>query len=318
MPWTPRRTEHATRRLSGIARMRLLFVTDLHGLPGHLEGLARCIETNRPDLLLLGGDALPDADPADPVGSQVRFLLTRVRRLLETIKAHQPTICIATILGNHDWLCTYDEMMNLEQAGLIQIIRPDNPTRIIDYDFLGYWFAPPCPYPVKDFERLDFPGQPYCFDGGVIWDRVGRRPVRVNGGAYLGQMPAMREDLEKMPWLDTPDWILVAHAPPFQTDLDILTGVGHVGSQSIRDFILQRQPLLSLHGHIHESPRLSGRFWQHLGRTIAINPGQHDDALAGVLIDLADEAITLTPLNIEGPSGRATVTLPRPAARRPA
>jgi hypothetical protein len=280
--------------------------------------VARCTETHRPELLLVGGDALPDADPADPLGSQVRFLLTRVRPLFEAVKARQPDIRIATILGNHDWLCTYDAMVSLEQAGLIQVIRPDNATRLVGYDFLGYWFAPPCPYTVKDFERLDFPGQPYQFDGGVIWDRRQRRPVRVNGGTYLGQMLSMREDLEQMPLIGTPDWILVAHAPPFQTDLDMLTDVGHVGSRSIKDFILQRQPLLSLHGHIHESPRLSGRFWQHLGRTIAVNPGQRDDALAGVLIELADESITLTPLDIEGPSGRAAVTLPRPTARRPA
>ncbi len=298
--------------------MRLLFATDLHGLAGHLQDLANWTLTQRPDVLLVGGDALPDADPADPLGSQVRFLMTHMRPLFESFKARQPDICIAAILGNHDWLCTYDAMAGLEEAGLLSVIRPDNPTHIGSYVFLGYWFAPPCPYAVKDFERLDFPGQSYQFDGGVIWDRRQGRPVRVNGGTYLGQTASMREDLDQMPLVDTPDWILVAHAPPFQTDLDILTGVGHVGSQSIRDFILQRQLLLSLHGHIHESPRLSGRFWQHLGRTIAVNPGQREDGLAAVLIDLADEAITLTPLGIEGPSGRAAVTLPRAAARRPA
>jgi Icc-related predicted phosphoesterase len=298
--------------------MKLLFVTDLHGLPGHIQGLARWADTYRPDLLLVGGDALPDADPDDPLGSQVRFLLTRMRPLFETVKARQPNIRIATILGNHDWLCTYDAMASLEREGLLHIIRSDNPTRIGEYAFLGYWFAPPCPYIVKDFERLDFPGQTYQFDGGVIWDPRHQRPVRVNGGTYLGQTPSMREDLDRLPPIHTPDWILVAHAPPFQTDLDILTGVGHVGSQSIKDFILRRQPLLSLHGHIHESPRLSGRFWQLLGRTIAVNPGQRDDALAAVLIDLEDEAITLTPLGIEGASGEAPVTLTRSTARRPA
>lgn len=298
--------------------MRVLFATDLHGLPGHLDDLANRTHTDRPDVLLVGGDALPDADPADPLGSQVRFLLTHMRPLFETLKSEQPDICIATILGNHDWLCTYDAMAGLEEAGLLSVIRPDNPTRLGNYTFLGYWFAPPCPYPVKDFERLDFPGQPYQFDGGVIWDRSQGRPVLVNGGAYLGQTPSMREDLDRMPLVTDSDWILVAHAPPFQTNLDMLTGVGHVGSQSIKDFILQRQPLLSLHGHIHESPRLSGWFWQHLGRTIAVNPGQRDDGLAAVLIDLADEAITLTPLGIEGLSGRAAVTLPRAAVRRPA
>ena len=41
-----------------------------------------------------------------------------------------------------------------------------------------------------------------------------------------------------------------------------------VGSTAVRDVILEVQPLLGLHGHIHESSGI-----RRLGRTIAINPG---------------------------------------------
>jgi len=41
-----------------------------------------------------------------------------------------------------------------------------------------------------------------------------------------------------------------------------------VGSTAVREAILEYQPLLSLHGHIHES-----RGMQRLGQTICINPG---------------------------------------------
>ena len=298
--------------------MKLLFATDLHGQSGHLQELAHWTRTHKPDVLLVGGDALPDANVVDPVGSQVHFLLTEMRRFFETIRAHQPDTSIALIFGNHDWLCTYDAMKALEQNGLLKIIRSDNVTCLKKYPFLGYWCAPPCPYVVKDFERLDIAHQAYPFEGGLIWDRCQGKAVPVNGGLYLSQAPSIREELAQMPRMDTPDWILVCHAPPLETDLDILPAVGHVGSRSIKEFILQRQPLLSLHGHIHESPRLSGRFWQRLGQTIAVNPGQRSDGLAAVLIELTDEAISLTPLGVEGPSGQAPVTLPRPAARRQA
>ncbi|MFW9896438.1 MAG: phosphoesterase, partial [Candidatus Thorarchaeota archaeon] len=46
---------------------------------------------------------------------------------------------------------------------------------------------------------------------------------------------------------------------------------------------------LSLHGHIHESPNVSGKWCSKLGKTISIQPGQSqqgEDFLIYVLIDL--------------------------------
>jgi uncharacterized protein len=86
------------------------------------------------------------------------------------------------------------------------------------------------------------------------------------------------------------------HVPPYGTGLDTapeLEGgarlkrggaiTGPVGSTAVRDAILRYQPLLSLHGHIHES-----RGTQKLGRTISINPGSSysDWSLQGVVVDL--------------------------------
>ncbi len=300
------------------ARMRLLYATDLHGLPQHLQELARAAERWQPRVLLIGGDALCEADMADPAGSQGRFVQTEIRHFLEAVRHRQPDINIAILFGNHDWICSYDSMKNLSGDGLVHILGPDNPTDLGGFLFLGYSYAPPSPHPVKDFERSDFPGQAYRFDGGLIWDRGRGGPVPVQTRDYLAREPSIEEDLARVPDIGTADWVLASHAPPARTDLDILSGIGHVGSESIRRFILQRQPLLSLHGHIHESPRLSGRFWQRLGRTIAVNPGQREDALAAVLIDINADAVTLTPLGVEGRSGGEPVTLPRAAARGPA
>jgi uncharacterized protein len=86
------------------------------------------------------------------------------------------------------------------------------------------------------------------------------------------------------------------HVPPYGTGLDTapeLEGgarlkrggaiTGPVGSTAVRDAILKYQPLLSLHGHIHES-----RGTQKLGRTISINPGSSysDWSLQGIVVDL--------------------------------
>jgi Icc-related predicted phosphoesterase len=56
-----------------------------------------------------------------------------------------------------------------------------------------------------------------------------------------------------------------------------------VGSTAVRDAIKKHQPLLSVHGHIHES-----RGIKRMGRTMAINPGSvySDGVLQGAVIDL--------------------------------
>jgi Icc-related predicted phosphoesterase len=75
--------------------------------------------------------------------------------------------------------------------------------------------------------------------------------------------------------------ILNFHAPPYGSKLDNapalnpdLTYVSGgqalrpVGSTSVRDAVQRFQPLLSMHGHIHES-----RGATRIGRTLALNPG---------------------------------------------
>ncbi len=47
--------------------------------------------------------------------------------------------------------------------------------------------------------------------------------------------------------------IMVPHMPPKDTNLDIISAGAHVGSQSVRDFILKHKPDIALSGHIHEA-----------------------------------------------------------------
>jgi Icc-related predicted phosphoesterase len=56
-----------------------------------------------------------------------------------------------------------------------------------------------------------------------------------------------------------------------------------VGSSAVREFIERTQPLLGLHGHVHESKATT-----RLGRTVCVNPGSEygDGTLLGALITL--------------------------------
>ena len=75
-------------------------------------------------------------------------------------------------------------------------------------------------------------------------------------------------------------------APEIDADLNLIDAgrsLVPVGSTAVRDAILKHQPLLSLHGHIHESKGVA-----RLGKTLSINPGSayEQGVLQGAVIEL--------------------------------
>jgi Icc-related predicted phosphoesterase len=93
------------------------------------------------------------------------------------------------------------------------------------------------------------------------------------------------------------------HVPPYATGIDTVQKLDAnlrpivengmpveipCGSTSVREAIEEVQPLLALHGHIHESKGDA-----KLGRTLCINPGSDyaSGRLHGVLIDLTPDGI---------------------------
>jgi uncharacterized protein len=88
------------------------------------------------------------------------------------------------------------------------------------------------------------------------------------------------------------------HVPPYDSTLDnaaeldddlgvVMQGgepkIIPVGSTAVRELIERYQPLLSLHGHVHESAGAT-----RIGRTLCINPGSdyHTGRIAGCLVAL--------------------------------
>jgi Icc-related predicted phosphoesterase len=92
--------------------------------------------------------------------------------------------------------------------------------------------------------------------------------------------------------------ILLFHSPPYDTCLDRAALDGqfvdhvpldpHVGSIAIRRFIEARQPLLTLHGHVHEAARLTGEWKTSLGRTHCLGAAHDGPELALVRFDLCE------------------------------
>jgi len=91
------------------------------------------------------------------------------------------------------------------------------------------------------------------------------------------------------------------HVPPYKSGLDdapeldknlrpVLAGqsIQPVGSKALREAILKNQPLLGLHGHIHE-----GRGATRVGKTLCINPGSmyEQGVLLGTIVKLGKNKI---------------------------
>jgi Icc-related predicted phosphoesterase len=92
--------------------------------------------------------------------------------------------------------------------------------------------------------------------------------------------------------------VFLFHTPPCDSSLDraALGGKmvdhvpldGHVGSIAVQRFIEARQPLLTLHGHIYESARLTGAWRTRIGATHAFSGAHDGPELALVRFDLED------------------------------
>lgn len=93
------------------------------------------------------------------------------------------------------------------------------------------------------------------------------------------------------------------HVPPYGTSLDVGPAVRAdlsvekeagdvkrvpIGSTAVREAIERYQPLLAVHGHVHESPAI-----ERIGRTLCVNPGSryNEGVLDGVLVTLAADEV---------------------------
>jgi uncharacterized protein len=169
--------------------------------------------------------------------------------------------------GNDDpWSC--DEV--LESAAHVQACN-DRILRVGDHEMVSCAYANPTPW-----------NSPRELDEGALYERIKK----------------MAEQLE------SPETaIFNLHVPPYDSELDRAIEISPdltrvykggqpveipVGSYAVRQIIEEVQPLLALHGHIHES-----RGSVHIGRTLAINSGSEygTGRLHGVSVRVAEDSV---------------------------
>jgi Icc-related predicted phosphoesterase len=277
-----------------MADFPFMFVSDLHGREDRFRKLFSLVREEHPEAVFLGGDLLPSGSMLfgkSRFGQSnffEEFFLPGLRKLRKYLKSDYPHLFL--ILGNDDARSEEGLLLSLEEENLWQYIH-FRKVSFRGYAIFGYSCVPPTPFALKDWERYDVSR---FVDPGCIPPDEGRFSVPV-ADEEKG-FPTIQEDLAQLAGNDSlANAIFLFHSPPYQTKLDraaldgrLVDGAPldvHVGSIVVRRFIEERQPLITLHGHVHESARLTGSWKEMIGNTHCFSAAHDGRELAVVCFD---------------------------------
>jgi Icc-related predicted phosphoesterase len=266
--------------------VKCCYASDLHGHAPHYAELLKLAESGHAGAMILGGDLLPRKGHGQAsLESQTAFVNHEFRAFAERVRG-EGGVLLCAILGNDDWAGTLPLFRELEAEGLMKLLGR-NPLILSDGTrLMGYSFVPPTPFLLKDFEKRDLQNDSSPRGLRRIYATRNGRVEEEDEEAFFSNRTSIEEDLAA--WDNskrkTP-FIYVMHSPPFGTALDRLHDGRSAGSRAVLRFIQSSRPRLTLHGHIHESPEVSGSFVEELGETLCVNPGQTGDGLSAVLFD---------------------------------
>jgi Icc-related predicted phosphoesterase len=270
------------------------FVSDLHGRIDRYDKLFAAVALERPEGIFIGGDFLPSmgpqARPFEPLHQDFigNYLTKNFRDLRRRLGNLYPRVFL--IMGNDDGRFEEAAVLDAAAQGVWEYIH-GRKVAFADFTVYGYAYVPPTPFLLKDWERYDVSRY---VDPGSVSPEEGCRSVPVPEDEK--RYATIKVDLERLAADDDlGKAIFLFHAPPYETNLDLSGPEGkmidyvpldpHLGSIAVRRFIEARQPLLTLHGHIHEAPRVSRSWKDSLGHTTCFSAAHGGPELALVRFD---------------------------------
>lgn len=286
---------------------RIVFATDYHGIEIHYRRLFDFVGSQKISTIIFGGDLCPTGVVYNNFGQvglfQREFLQNFFLNQLRVLKSNRSDLRFLVMMGNDDLRANFDLLVEAEHKGLVDITH----RKIVKLDnlqFLGYSCVPPTPFLIKDWERYENASR--IIEPIAIAPENGYHSVNTREKTTIEKdLTVFQEEVRKV------KTIFVSHCPPYKTNLDYSTkdryyyeGLKldkHLGSIAIRNFIESAQPILSLHGHIHESTSISGKFQDRINNSICLNGAFHvedTERTEIILIEVADELtfekVTLT------------------------
>lgn len=274
---------------------RVLFCTDIHGNQRSYAGLFDRAVAHDVQAVVFGGDiaVLPPRDNPKAVDLQRDWIRHWLVPAFRAFHRDHPAIAIYTMLGNDDWTWNLDLLEPLDKEDVCRLMHLRSRPFLDGFTIAGYSCVPVTPFFMKDLDRLDYPGwEPKSHPRRCCTSKDGR--VTETDYREIRSRPTIEEELRSLAAMGDPKrTVYVVHTPPADTKLDVIWNRDHIGSHALRAFFEEAVPPLGLHGHVHESPEMTGSMTDTVGKTLCINPGASLQELNAVLFDLADPAGTL-------------------------
>lgn len=261
--------------------MKILYSTDLHGDQQKYERMFEISKSLGVDVVINGGDLFPKTGDLFKQNAFITGFLEKYFARFEEEKIYY--LCYP---GNDD-LKIFDKLVEDTCARFHYIIfLAQKKINIGEYGFIGMNWVVDYPFQLKDRCRKDT--NDYIFKEqygqGVLSGESGFKYI--DWFIYADSLPTIEDELNNLPFPeDFNKAIYIIHMPPANLGLDQCQIGEKVGSIAIYNFLKKNQPLFSLHGHIHESPEVSGKWMAMLGNTVCIQPGQ-SYGFVYVIIDL--------------------------------
>jgi Icc-related predicted phosphoesterase len=257
-----------------------LSVADVHGNKVQYEKIKQLVIEHEIAYVFLCGDILPKDGGSWSLDNKIRTIKMQAdfiaNYFLDYLTELGQMTQVYAIFGNDDFRSNYP---TIEQANIpnvqflnnqvIKLSLTDQELYVAGYPYVGL-----TPFQQKDWEKWDT--KPGIMDHKIYRETgySSRNDVHfpVNFTIDPDRQTTVHDDLTLLGSLSDPKkTIYIFHEAPFNTPLDMIApnnpyikdGLLHVGSVAIREFIEKHQPLLTMHGHIHETFQQSGYFnWQ--------------------------------------------------------
>jgi len=276
--------------------MKILFSSDTHVYPSFMARLLKAAEQLRPDAVIFGGDLIPDW--RDSIRTSIEPHRTWVREqmlpLLREFHGKHDKIKLLLDFGNDDLAAAYDLARERDGEDFhllhMRVVALSDSLAVV-----GYMNVNPTPFLIKDREKPDcrdhtgLSAQGVAVKGFVT--AAGEQVPHVldaGAGTLEDDLDVLSRTLTEQAW-NQHAFIFVSHAPPKDTLLDYTSSKVHVGSLAVRRFIERwaatGRLVATLHGHIHESPWMTGGVWQEIDGAPCFNVGQGEKKLRALWFD---------------------------------
>jgi len=250
--------------------MKFIYVTDLHGDESKYIYILEFAGKNNIPLVINGGDLYPKDDHEGQSAFITDFLDTHFDAY------NKAGIHFLILPGNDDFKILdplFEKTINKYPQYCHNIANKK--MELFGFSFIGFNLVQDAPFLLKDRFRKDLIVGSFgpATNDGIYSVESGFR--KINWVEEYYSLPSLEEEMELLPVPQNyQQTIYIIHQPPKECTLAIIYGGKDVGSIAVQNYLLKNQPLLSLHGHIHESFKMSGLWLTRLGETIAIQPGQ--------------------------------------------